>query len=206
MFTDLIENRGREFSNLIKLGDYLSRTLRENVVLFSVDNGSVTYLTESGSILRGDYNFKPDLKLSNLVVEDAAVLNDKKVFESIANKQVSNLLGNLMQDDYQESEETFDDLLGLFEAKLTYSRIEKRLQEKTERFGESTNIINTPEFQRANEIKDKIVKFLKESNIIEKSVGIRNGMKLATLVSTSFDLPRMSAEQLAEAKTYKVNP
>ena len=37
MLTNLIENRGKEFSNLIKIGDYLARTLRENVEMFGVE-------------------------------------------------------------------------------------------------------------------------------------------------------------------------
>ena len=74
MLTNLIENRGKEFSNLIKIGDYLARTLRENVEMFGVEDGVVTYLTETGNVISGKYSFKPVLKLSNIAVEDASVL------------------------------------------------------------------------------------------------------------------------------------
>ena len=90
MLTNLIENRGKEFSNLIKIGDYLACTLRENVELFSVEDGIATYLTENGSVLSGKYTFKPTLKLTKIVVEDAAVLEDRKAFEAATDKKVMN--------------------------------------------------------------------------------------------------------------------
>ena len=205
MLTNLIENRGKEFSNLIKIGDFLARTLRENVELFNVEEGIVTYLTESGSVVSGKYSFKPTLKLSKIIVEDSSVLEDKKAFESATDKKVMGLLSNLLEDDYQKAEGSFDKILSMFETKLSYDRIKTRLQEKIERFGEQTKIMSSPEFQRVNEIKDKLISFLKENKSIIQSAGIRNGMKLAALVSTSFDLPRMTIKQLQERKEFKVS-
>ena len=37
MFDNLFENRNRTVSELIKLGDYLGRSLRENVSIFKID-------------------------------------------------------------------------------------------------------------------------------------------------------------------------
>ena len=205
MLTNLIENRGKEFSNLIKIGDFLARTLRENVELFNVEDGIATYLTESGSVVSGKYSFKPTLKLSKILVEDSSVLEDKKAFESATDKKVMGLLSNLLEDDYPTAEGSFDKILSMFETKLSYDRIKTRLQEKVERFGEQTKIISSPEFQRVNEIKDKLVSFLKENKSIIESASIRNGMKLVALVSTSFDLPKMTVKQLQENKEFKVN-
>jgi hypothetical protein len=204
MLTNLIENRGKEFSNLIKLGDYLARTLRENVELFNVEDGVATYLTESGSVISGKYAFTPTLNLSKIIVEDASVLEDVKSFESATDKKVMKLLSNLLEDDYQSADNSFDKILSMFETKMSYDRIKTRLQEKVERFGEQTKIISSPEFQRVNEIKDKIVEFLKENKNVIQSSGIKNGMKLAALVSTSFDLPRMTVNQIQESKKFEV--
>ena len=204
MLTNLIENRGKEFSNLIKIGDFLARTLRENVELFNVEDGVATYLTESGSVVTGKYSFKPTLKLSKILVEDSSVLEDKKVFESATDKRVMGMLSDLLEDDYQSAEGSFDKILSMFETKLSYDRIKTRLQEKVERFGEQTKIVSSPEFQRLGEIKDKLIAFLKENKSVIQSAGIRNGMKLAALVSTSFDLPRMTVKQLQENKEFEV--
>ena len=154
MLTNLIENRGKELSDLIKIGDYLARTLRENVELFSVEDGIATYLTENGSVVSGKYAFKPTLKLSKIVVEDADILEDRKAFDKATDKKVMNVLSNLLENDYQSAEGSFDKILSMYETKLTYERIKGRLAEKTERFGESTKIVSSKEFQRVNEIKD----------------------------------------------------
>jgi hypothetical protein len=204
MLTNLIENRGKEFSNLIKIGDYLARTLRENVELFSVEDGVATYLTENGSVISGKYAFKPTLKLSKIVVEDADVLNNRKAFEEATDRKVMNVLSNLMEDDYQSAEGSFDKILSMYETKLTYERIKKRLEEKTQRFGESTKITSSKEFQRVTEIKDQLVTFLKENEDMLQSAGMKTGMKLVNLVSTSFDLPKRTVDQIQEAKEIEV--
>lgn len=204
MLTNLIENRGKEFSNLIKIGDYLARTLRENVELFSVEDGVATYLTENGSVISGKYAFKPTLKLTKIVVEDADVLNNKKAFEEATDKKVLNILSNLMEDDYQSAEGSFDKILSMYETKLTYERIKNRLEEKTQRFGESTKITSSKEFQRVNEIRDQLVTFLKENEEMLQSTGMKTGMKLVNLVSTSFDLPKRTVDQIQEAKEIEV--
>ena len=205
MLTNLIENRGKEFSNLIKIGDYLARTLRENVEMFGVEDGVVTYLTESGNVISGKYSFAPTLKLSNIQVEDASVLEDKKVYESSVTKKVSSLLSNLLEDDYPNAEGSFDKILSLFEAKMSYERIKNRLEEKVERFGEQTSIVSSKEFGRLEEMKGQLIEFLKENKDAFKAPSFSNGMKLTALVATSFDLPRMSAEQLKESKVFEVS-
>tara|TARA_Y100001937_G_scaffold126967_1_gene197697 strand:+ start:4727 stop:6391 length:1665 start_codon:yes stop_codon:yes gene_type:complete len=205
MLTNLIENRGKEFSNLIKIGDYLARTLRENVELFSVEEGKATYLSEHGSVISGDYTFKPTLKLSKIVVEDAKVLEDKKCFDEAADKKVTLILSNLIENDYQSAEGSFDDILSMYETKLTYERIKKRLEEKTSRFGESTKIVSSKEFTRVNELRSQLVDFLRENNDIMQSETLKTGLKLINLVSTSFDLPKRTIEQIQESGEITVN-
>ena len=204
MLTNLIENRGREFSNLIKIGDYLARTLRENVELFSVEDGRATYLTESGSVVSGKYGFNPTLKLTKVVVEDSSVLEDRKAFEDATTKKVSNMLFNLMESDYNKADGSFDSILSMYETQLSYSRIKKRLEEKVERFGDQGRIVSCQEFKRVNEIRDQLTNFLAEKNLVSESSEIRNGVKLSALVATSFDLPRMTLEQISESKTFEV--
>ena len=204
MFTNIIENRGKEFTGLLKIGDYLARTLRENVELFFVEGGEVTYLTESGSVITGKYSLKPTLKLTNIIVEDSEVLEDKQAFEKVAEEKVSNLLGDLLEGDYSEADGTFDEILGLYETKLSFDRIKERLIEKTQRFGEQTNITETGPFKRVLELKPKLVEFLRENKNFLNVPEIKNGMKLALVVSNSFNLPKRSISEIQNAKTFEV--
>lgn len=206
MLTNLIENRGKEFSNLLKIGDYLARSLRENVELFYVEDGKVTYVTESGGVIVGEFAFKPHLKLTNIKVDNSSILEDREVFEKMTNKKVSNILSNLLESDYGNAENEFSEILSLFETKLSYERIKERLQEKSQRFGEQTNIISSPAFTKTVEIKDKIVSFLKENKNIVDVPEIKNALKLASVVSKAFNIPKLTLEQLAENKTFAIKP
>ena len=204
MLTNLIESRGKEFSNLLKLSDYLARSLRENVELFYVENGKATFITESGGVITGNYQIKPSLKLSNIQVDNSDVLKDQKAFESVTSQKVSCLLSNLLESDYGGAENSFDEILSLFETKLSFDRINERLVDKSERFGEQNRIVSSPEFQKVSELKDSIVEFIKANKSIVKIPEIKNGMKLASVVSKAFNIPKITLEQLAQAKSFQV--
>jgi len=204
MLTNLIENRGREFSNFLKLGDYLSRSLRENIELFSVEKSQVTYLTESGHLIQGKFSTSP-LRLTDIVVENSDILENEEVFSKITDNKIQSLLFNLLEDDYSGAEDSFDDILGLFETKLSFNRIRDRLHEKTLRFGPQTKITSSKEFSNVVEVKDKLVTFLKENKNLVNIPEIRNALKLAFIVSNSFDIPKLTLEDIKTSKVYKVS-
>jgi len=206
MLTNLIESRGKEFSNLLKIGDYLGRSLRENVELFYVEDGKVTYLTESNKVVTANYSFKPYPKLTNIQVDDSSILENRGAFEKVVDKKVCNLLSNLLEDSYEEADNTFSNILGLFETKLSYDRIKERLQEKTERFGPSTKIMESVEFAKVFELKDKLVTFLKENKKLVNIPEIKNALKLASVVSKAFNMPKITLESLQKNKTFAVRP
>lgn len=203
MLTNIFESRNKTFTNLIKLGDYLGRSLRENVELFAVENNSVTYLTESGYIIKGDYD-KTALKLNNLEIQNSEILENKKVYSKLVDTKISNFLADLLENDLSTAQNNFDSILNLWENKLKFENTKKRLDAKVEKFNESLNIINTPEFQRLFECKDDLINFLKESVNISNIPEIKNTVKLSSIISKSFDTPRLPIEKLAESATFAV--
>ena len=65
------ENRNKDLTNIHKAADYLSRSLRENLKVFSVDsaNGRVTFLSEAEVAIHCDYEIsKGSAHLSNLMI------------------------------------------------------------------------------------------------------------------------------------------
>ena len=66
MFDHIFENRDKKVTNIIKLSDYLGRSLRENVEVFSIDDTDerVTFVTESGKIIAGSYDFEDNICLN----------------------------------------------------------------------------------------------------------------------------------------------
>lgn len=203
MLTNLFESRNKTFLNLVKLGDYLGRSLRENVELFSVDGDTVTYLTESGHVIKGNFN-KTALKLNNIIVESIELFNDKETYSKLVNKKVNNFLADILENDLHKAGESFESVLGIWETRLHFDRVQKRLTEKCEKFNESLKITSSPEFERLTQIKKDLIKFLKESSNLINIPEIRNTIKLSSVISSSFNIPKVNFEGLVEAKTFEV--
>ena len=70
MFSRLFEERDKTITHLVKLGDCIGRSIRENVMLFSMDgnNDQVTYLSESGKVITGSFSIDEDVTLKNIKV------------------------------------------------------------------------------------------------------------------------------------------
>ena len=83
MFSKLFEDRDKKISYLIKLGDCMGRSLRENVTLFSIDsqNSLVTYLTESNKVISGQYEIGKNVILNNIDVKDSSIFEDTEIFD-----------------------------------------------------------------------------------------------------------------------------
>lgn len=202
MLTHIIDNRGKEFSTLVKLGDLLGRSLRENLEIFSIEDNKVTYLTESGKVIRSAYSIKSPVHLYNIEVDTTEILENKEAFSALVDKKVGKLLDNVFNSEYSNAEDTLDNICEMWNTRLKFERIKSRLEEKSNRFGPQNYIVDSDEFSRLSEVKEDLVKFLKENSNFMDIPEIRNAVKLASVVSTSFDLPKISYEQLTETGFY----
>jgi hypothetical protein len=203
MLTNIFESRNKTFLNLVKLGDYLGRSLRESVELFSVDGDAVTYLTESKYVIRGSYKSSP-LSLTEIEIEDSSIFENKDVYNKLVDNKISNLLADLLENDLSDAKSSFDGVLNLWESKLQFEKINRRLVDKVQKFDESFNILSTPEFGRLAEMKDELVRVLRENRDLALSPEVRSSVRLSSVISKSFDLPRLSIEQLAEDRKYSI--
>lgn len=207
MFDHLFENRNTTVTNLLKLGDCLGRSLRENVELFSIDSEAqkVAFLTESGKVISGTYDCREDLAFNNITIQDSEIFSDNEVFDSFVDRKVSYFVGDLNEDRYGDADNSFNELLSLWENRLKFQNVKKRLDEKAAVFGDSQSIVETEEFQRFLEVMPQIVDFLEENrDQIEKVQEVENSIKLSNSVSRAFNFPRLSFEDLQESASYRV--
>jgi hypothetical protein len=208
MFESLFENRNRTVSDLIKLGDYLGRSLRENVSIFKIDveEQSVCYVTESNKVIAGTYDLTEGLRLEDIVVEDVAEFLDEARFDSLVDNKISGFVKNIYEDSHKQAKSSFDDLLYLWESRLKFKNIKNKLEEKTLRFNESSQIIGTKEFDNFLEIAPQLVTYLRENKSkISKISEIRSAVRLSQTISEAFDIPKVDYEELTEDGTYSVN-
>jgi|TARA_A100000172_G_scaffold80848_1_gene71640 hypothetical protein len=205
MFSNIFEERDRKISVLVKLGDCLGRSLRENVTLFSLDGGNeeVSYLTENDKIITGKYKIDSDVVLENIQVQDSSLFKDETLYDSYVSEKINTLIENIHYTEYSTADSTFSDLLGLWENRLKLENVQSKLYTKSQRLTENSNITGSDEFGKLIEITPQLVEFLKENkDEIITVPEIRNGITLSNTVAEAFDFPQLSYEDLEENKSY----
>ena len=200
MFDHIFENRDKKVTNLIKLSDYLGRSLRENVEIFSIDDSqdTVTFVTESGKILVGQYDFTSQIELNNIQVEDGELFEDNEKFDDYVNYKISNFVQNIYEEDFGEADSSFSKVLDLWESRVKFSSVKEKLYEKSQKFNGSNRILSTDEFQKLVEYAPQLAAFLKENSTISEIPEIKNMVRLSSTVSEAFSLPRISIGDLKE--------
>jgi len=207
MFSRLFEERDKTITHLVKLGDCIGRSIRENVMLFSMDgnNDQVTYLTESGKVITGKYSISEDVALENITVQDSSVFDDEETFDGFVNEKMHSFIESIHYSEYGEADDSFTDILTLWENRLKLSGVQKRLHEQCARLSETEDILGSDSFQNLMEVVPQLNAFLTENlDRIIQVPEIRNAVNLSNAVSKAFDFPRITLEQLEEEGTYSL--
>ena len=201
MFDHIFENRDKKVTNLIKLSDYLGRSLRENVEIFSIDDteSKATFITEGGKIIAGTYDFDDSISLNNIQVESDDLFEDSQQFDEFVDYKISNFIQNIFEEDFVEADTSFNKVLQLWESRVKFSSVKKKLYEKSQKFNGANRIIESDEFQRLVEIAPQLVSFLAENKNLVNIPEIKNMVRLSSSVSKAFDLPKINVDNLAES-------
>jgi hypothetical protein len=205
MFSKLFDHRDKKITHLTKLGDCIGRSIRENVIIFSIEseNDTVTYLTESGKVITGEYSLEGDIRLDRIVIQESDVYKDVDKFDSLVTDKVSALVSNICSTNYTSADNTLSDIFGLWENRLQIDSLQDKLQDKKNQLAEKESIIYTEEFQNLAEVTPQLVDFLKENfEKISLVPEIRNAVNLSNTVSQAFDFPRLSFDNLSEGGSY----
>ena len=198
----IFESRNKNITNLVKLGDYLGYSLRENLQLFSIEDTEkrVTYITESDKVISGNYSVKDNnYVLENINIEDSSIFTDTKRFDSKVKDQISLFLEGLYQDEYTSAEDKFTDVIDIIVSRSSYDNTASKLEKKTKIFNESHNILEKEEFNRFVESIPELVTFLAENqeSIKTQVPEITNSLKLSEAVSHAFRVPKTTIDDLA---------
>lgn len=200
--------RNKKISNLNFMSDNLGHSLRENVTLFSVDDSTsrATFVTESGNIIEGTYYFGENMILDDIDVESGEVFTEDDKFDSLTKNQISSFIDNVYNDQLAGAGEAFDRLIESWTERVKFSQTVDKLQEQSESFNNTFNIIKTNEFERFLELSENISKFLKENvDKISSIPEIVNAVKLSDTVSRAFNIPRTSLQELKEKGSFEVS-
>ena len=205
MFSKLFEERDKTITYLVKLGDCIARSLRENVSLFSIDssNSQVSYLTESGKVISGDYSIGQDVSIEDIKVQDSSVFEDGEQLDSFVNDKIHSFVESIHYGEYNSADGSFSDILSLWENRLKLSTVQARLHEQSTRLHDIENIVESDEFQKLVEVSPQLHEFLKENFEKVTSVPeVRNAINLSNAVSQAFNFPKLTLEEIEENKSY----
>jgi len=207
MFDHIFENRDKKVTNIIKLSDYLGRSLRENVEVFSIDDSEqkVTFITESGYIIAADYDFDNTVALRNIQIETDDLFEDTNQFDEFVDYKISNFIQNIFEEDFAEADTSFNKVLQLWENRVKFSSVKNKLYEKSQKFNGTNRIIDSEEFQKMAQVAPQIVEFLVENKNLANIPEIKNMVRLSSAVSHAFNIPRLSYDDLNES-SYVIPP
>ena len=205
MFSNIFEERNKTITHLVKLGDCIGRSIRENVSLFSIDSmtSEVSYLTESGKVISGKYNIKGDITLNNIKVQDSSIFENENHFDKFVSNKIHSLVESIHYGEYGAADTSFNDVLSLWENRLKLSSVQKKLHEQSKKLATIENIVESTEFSNLLEVSPQLQSFLKKN--LEKVITvpeIRNAVNLSNTVSNAFNLPKITLEELEKNNTY----
>ena len=199
---NLFNNRNKNFARLSEAGDYLGRRLRENLVIFEIDDAqqTVTYVTESSNLICCNYKeLKGKLTFENFVVDNLDTITSDEAIDLQVESQISRFVGGLVSDKYDTAEASFDDILSSFSMRAKIEESRKKLGKRVDRFNESFNIKNTKSFKKFEESIPLLEKFLKENGkVISSNKKLIEGLRLSKVVGDTYDLPKLTLEGLKE--------
>ena len=199
---NLFVSRDRNYARITEAGDFLGRRLRENLVIFDIDDSknSVTYITESSHLISCDYKeTKGRLTLENFIVEDLDTITSDEAIDNQVESGVHKFMESLVSDRYDTAEINFDKIIESFSMRAQIGNSRKKLSKRLDRFNESYNIFETKAYKKFVEALPLLKKFLEENvDSLSTNAKLVEGLRLSKVVGDTYDLPKLDIKNLKE--------
>ena len=196
----LFNNRNKNFARLSEAGDYLGRRLRENLVIYEIDDNqnTVTYVTESNNFITCNYNdTKGKLTFDNFVVENLEKITSDEAIDARVGDKVNQFMEALAADRYDTAESSFDSVLESFTMRAKIEESRKKLSKRISLFGENYNITSTKAYKKFKESAPLLINFLKENaEVLQQDRKLIEGLRLSKVVGETYDLPKLTLESI----------
>ena len=113
------------------------------------------------------------------------------------NESVRSFISNLREDEYRSAETSFDNLLGAFQSRSKVNEVRAKLERRNAMFGDSQNILESAEYVKLLEVKDKVVEYLKEQkDALLSYEDVVNSLTLSNALGRAFNTPRKSWDEV----------
>lgn len=199
---NLFVSRDKNFARITEAGDYLGRRLRENLVIFDIDDvkNNVTYVTENSHLISCDYKeVKGRMTLNNFIVEDLDKITSDEAIDNRVEADVHKFMESLVSDRFDMAEVNFDKIVESFSMRAQIGTSRKKLSKRLDRFNESYNIFDTKAYKKFQEALPLLKKFLEENvDSLSKNSKLIEGLRLSKVVGDTYDLPKLDLKNLKE--------
>ena len=209
-FNDIFVSRDKSFVSLNEAADYLGRRLRENLVIFNIDDSKseVSFISEKNHIIECTYDYeKGKLILENFMVTEIDDLYSDEKIDEMASNKVSEFVRSLHESKYDRAEDSFQSLMETFSSRGRIDETRRKLEKKLARFGETYNIVETKTWDKFKEALPIFEKFVAEkSESLFENNKIMEGLRLLAWVSHAYDMPKLQLEDLDDSGMVVVEP
>ena len=206
----LLENRNKNLTNLHKAADYLSRSLRENFKVFTVDSrdGMIQFLSENENIITCNYTLKGSaILLENLKVDTVDNYLSASRIDGIVSEGITNFISDIRGSRFDKADTSFTDVLNLFESRNNMDTLRYKFQKHSNSFSKNTTILESTEYRKLQEAKEALKSFITENHEVlmsnkelKDSAGIVNAMSNVFTSTTNLTL-----ESLKDSKTIEID-
>ena len=205
----MLELRNQELTDLNRSADFLGRTIRENLELQSMDsaNSQAKIITESGDLLSCSYSTDPEgnVSFTNFNVEDVEKITSDDYVEGVVNENIHRFIRDIRGDQYNRADVSFSDIIESFETRNRITKTREKFQTIQERFSDGMNVVNTPQWQKLNEVSVLFTQYLGENKeAVSKLADVVNGVKLCTSVHKAFNTKTSTLKDIAAGESFEV--
>ena len=209
MISNTFSTRDQSIAKINMAMNYLSRVVRENIVLFDYDarTSKVSFLTENNLMVDcvAAFDERGNISLRDMSVNEASVLYSDESVDERVNESVRSFISNLREDEYRDAEANFDTLLGAFQSRSRVNEVRAKLERRNATFGDNQNILESAEYTKLAEVQDKVVEYLKEQkDTLLSFEDVVNSLKLSNALGRAFNTPRKSWDDVVSEGVIEV--
>ena len=203
MISNTFATRDQSIAKINMAMNYLSRLVRENMVLFDYDarTSKVSFLTENNLMVDciAAFDESGNISLQEMSVNEASDLYSDESVDGRVNESVRAFIGHLREDEYRGAETSFDSLLGAFQSRSKVNEVRAKLERRSSTFGDTQDILESAEYTKLAEVKDKVVEYLKEQkDTLLSYEDVVNSLTLSNALGRAFNTPRKSWEDVVK--------
>ena len=204
-----LTDRNKSLTNLHKAADYLSRTLRENLKIFTVDATSeeVVFISEKRNVISCSYaQEEGKLILSDIMSESIEDYTSGEKIDEKVKLGITEFVKTLREDAYDQSDISFNGVLDLFEQRSKSESLRYKVGKHLDSFGSKTTVLETSQFVKLKEVKPLLVQYIKENkDTLLKNADIHSSLRIGSALNKAFALPKKSYEDLQEGNFFAID-